>query len=122
MMYNKLVLTLFFNPQHVGILDENGAVHVQAKNMDLFICIDGDDRITNARFKSSANPYKIAGLEWLCRALEGDLLSNHPKIDYKEIADILEIPILKYSEAIALEVIYKKLISTAKDRVFRTRS
>lgn len=111
-MYNELVLGCFFNPLHTNLPEKKSAVHAKIGNMHLSIEVN-DGKIIKAGFKSRGNPYKIAGLEWLCSLLEGDLISSHPKIGYREIAEALGIPALQYAEAIALEGLYKKLIATA---------
>jgi nitrogen fixation NifU-like protein len=113
MIYNELILDYFFHPYHVGILNGNNVIQAQIKDMNLYIELDINNKIIKACFKSRANPFKIAGLEWLCRELEGDLITNHPRIDYKQIARVLDIPALKYADAIALEGIYQRLVMAA---------
>src|SRR4051794_35519775 len=100
MMYNDLVEHCFFEPQHLGILSPSQALCVNCRVgeagrgdfFDLYLLCDNQGLILKARFKAYGNPYLIAGVEWLCRQLEGSTINEHPRIEYRLMVQKLAIP------------------------------
>lgn len=56
----------------------------------------------------------IAGLEWLCRQLEGKAIDNVPPIDHLLIIKNLDIPIAQYPIALRILDIYKEVMLLIK--------
>lgn len=126
MMYNKTVQSCFFSPQHIGVLDLNQDFSVAAKSqhkgqaMVEFYMQCGPDRfIRRACFKTNGNPYLIAGLEWLCRQLEGQSLDKLPPIDYQLLVKELDIPVTQYPLALRVVTIFKEILMLMNSRFVR---
>ena len=127
MMYNELVESYFFAPEHVGIIEEITALaaHYRAKEtnlsdvFDLYLLCDSEGFIVKARFKAFGNPYLIAGLEWLCRQLENTLIAKHPCLNYLAIMETLNIPKTNMAAAIQIDEAYKALIEVMKMKLER---
>ncbi|KTD59838.1 putative iron-sulpher cluster proteins NifU [Legionella sainthelensi] len=123
MMYNKIVQDYFFLPKHVGVIDLNHALTVMVKNsqknqgiIELYLQCDSEGKILRACFKTNGNPYVIAGLEWLCRQLEGKAIDNVPQIDHLLIIKNLDIPIAQYPIALRILDIYKEVMLLIKNK------
>lgn len=118
MMYNKLVETCFFSPHHVGEIDttKDFTVHSRTHKNNQGILIDFSLRCSHegliqcARFKAVGNPFVIASLEWLCRQIEGKLITNLPELTYKTLVQQLNIPTFYYPVAIQVEEVYKEAL------------
>lgn len=123
MMYNKIVQDYFFLPKHVGIIDINHALAVMVKNsqkdqgtIEFYMQCNSEGTIVRACFKTNGNPYVIAGLEWLCRQLEGKAIDNVPQIDHVLIIKNLDIPIAQYPIALRIVGIYKEIMLLIKNK------
>lgn len=115
MMYNKITEDYFFNPKHVGRLDltKAGIFHINVTKTSLVIDLYveySNKVIQRAVFKTNGSPYVISSLEWLCRQIEGRSLGDLPDINYQRFVEVLEIPPIKYPEAVLIERVYKELI------------
>lgn len=126
MMYNKIVKSCFFLPQHIGVIDLNQEFSVVVKSqqkgqaMVEFYMQCGEDRlIRRACFKTNGNPYLIAGLEWLCRQLEGQSLNKLPPIDYQLLVKELDIPVTQYPLALRVVTIFKEILMLMNSRFVR---
>jgi nitrogen fixation NifU-like protein len=125
MNYNKLVESCFFQPTHVGVLDceQPGNLRIrqgepsQGAYFDLYVSCEKSGDISKACFKAYGNPYIIAGLEWLCRQLQGTNINTHPKLNYHVIVEKLEIPRPYYPNAVLIESGYCALVTEMKKRV-----
>lgn len=128
MMYNKIVQDYFFSPQHVGSIDNNDpfAAVFKSKQKDqgdieVYLQSNLDRAIVRACFKTNGNPYLIAGLEWLCRQLEGQLIDTIPKINYQELIKILEIPVAQYPLALRVVHVGQEVLLLMKNKVLLKR-
>ncbi|MFA5959322.1 MAG: iron-sulfur cluster assembly scaffold protein [Tatlockia sp.] len=116
-MYNKLVESCFFAPQHVGVITQSNPFVFHCRSgargrgdfFDLYL-LAKEGKITQGRFKAYGNPYLIAGLEWLCRQLEGSDVNQHPCYTHLDFAKQLGIPKTRYSVALQLEDGYREII------------
>ena len=119
MMYNKVVEDCFFALNHGGHLDENKPYTVCSHNqlsgyqglISLCIQCEPCGIVTKACFRAQGNPYLLAGLEWVCRQLEGEPIHLHPKIDYQCLMKILDIPDTQYPVALRIEEVYRQTIN-----------
>jgi nitrogen fixation NifU-like protein len=128
-MYNKTVLDYFFSPKHVGFLDLNNPLTVVSKNsqnnqeiIELYLQGTLEGTILKACFKTNGSPYIIAGLEWLCRQIEGKELDNLPPIDYIALLKDLNIPKVHYHVALRIIAIFKEgvlLMNEKKQEVLK---
>ena len=123
MMYNKLVTDYFFHPLHVGELatiTPFSVVVTSSAQISLFMQLslqcDALGRITKALFKTNGDPFTIAGLEWICRAFEGENMDMNPPITHQQIMAELERPSQYFPRAIALEKIALDAITQLKKR------
>ncbi|CAM4431331.1 MAG: hypothetical protein LEGION0403_FIIPPAGN_01084 [Legionella sp.] len=116
MMYNKTVLDYFFSPAHVGIIDLNDYTVVVKNNqkkqgtIELYMQCGQDRVIQRICFKTNGNPYLIAGLEWLCRQIEGKLIDELPSIDYQLLVNVLNIPVTQYPLALRIFSVFKETL------------
>lgn len=114
MMYNKNVETYFFDAAHSGITQSNASLGVYYQRelagqyvlMELFMECTKDQRVATMRFNAKGNPYVIAGLEWVCRTVEGLKLSELPPINYQVVMDVLDIPAAQCATAIGIVETY----------------
>ncbi|STY29107.1 iron-sulfer cluster proteins NifU [Legionella wadsworthii] len=120
-MYNRLVHDYFFKPRHVGEIDLKNHFAVVAKNhqkgqgmIELYLQCNSNGTIVRACFRSSCNPFVIAGLEWLCRFVEGKSIHATPQIDYQLIVKELEIPLTQYPLAIRIKNVYEEALLLMK--------
>lgn len=98
--YNEFVTAHFFNTKMAGTLDCNQplTVNYRAGNVargqffDLYLQCDKPGFITTARFQANGSPYLIAGLEYLCRKLEGYKISAPLPYTPQELAQRLDLP------------------------------
>lgn len=125
MMYNKVVQDCFFLPRHVGLMDLSAplTVHFSSsqKNqsfttIDLYLQCIKNGLIKRACFRATGNPYVIAGLEWLCRQIEGRSLDNLAPINYQLLIKELEIPTNQYPIALQVEDVYKEVLALMKKK------
>lgn len=121
MMYNETVRECFFSPQHIGMLDLSNRFAVFVKNsqkgqgtIELYIQCTPDNTIIRACFKTNSNPYVIAGLEWLCRQLEGKSIATMPQIDYRLLIKKLDIPNAHYHIALRIIEMYQEIVYLMK--------
>jgi len=122
MNYNKLVERCFFQPEHVGVLDSSqaGVCHSRTGDasrgdyFDLYLCCEKSGLILKACFKAYGCPYLIAGLEWICGQLEGSSISEHPRIDYKALVQLLDMPRRYYPVALLVEKAYCDVVKGGK--------
>ncbi|USQ12565.1 iron-sulfur cluster assembly scaffold protein [Legionella lytica] len=116
MMYNKTVLDYFFSPAHVGIIDLNDHTVVVKNNqkkqgtIELYMQCGQNRVIQRICFKTNGNPYLIAGLEWLCRQIEGKLIDELPPIDYQLLVNELSIPVTQYPLALRIFSVFKETL------------
>ena len=129
MMYNKTVQDYFFSPQHVGLIDLSSDLTVVFANtqkdqgtIEFYMQCTQDGIIQRVCFKTNGNPYLIAGLEWLCRQVEGLPLDKAPQIDYQELINDLNIPVSQYPLALRIVGIYKETLSLMNKRMNDERS
>lgn len=120
MHYNSLVEELFFNTQHEGKLEQGpdvvcGAIDLaKTKSIHLYLAFDKQGNILKTAFKVSGNPYLVAGLEWLCRKLEGRNMIAVPTLDYQLIMQELAIPKNSYPTALLIVEIGKETLKLMK--------
>lgn len=126
MMYNKIIKDCFFFPQHVGVIDLNDEGAVVVKNsqkgqgtIEFYMQCGRDQLILRVCFKSNGNPYLIAGLEWLCRQLEGRTTDDVPQIDYQLIIKELNIPVAQSPLALRIAAVYKEILVLMKNKFQR---
>ncbi|MDP1604803.1 MAG: iron-sulfur cluster assembly scaffold protein [Legionella sp.] len=125
MIYNELVENCFFEPKHVGMMDchlKNTLCHQvgnvsQREYFDLYLSFDETGQILKACFKAYGNPYLIAGVEWVCRQLEGTLINEHPKFDYHFVVQKLAIPKSYYPIALLVGNGYHDIVHTVKEQL-----
>lgn len=124
MMYNNTVYDYFFSPRHVGIIDLNHDFVIVCKNeqkaqgtIEFYMQCGQDRLIQKICFKSNGNPYLIAGLEWLCRQLEGLSLDKVPPIDYQRLINELDIPVTQYPLALRVVQVFKDSLILMNNRL-----
>ncbi|MFJ1267399.1 iron-sulfur cluster assembly scaffold protein [Legionella lytica] len=116
MMYNKTVLDYFFSPAHVGIIDLNDHTVVVTNNqkmqgtIELYMQCGRNRVIQRICFKTNGNPYLIAGLEWVCRQIEGKLIDELPPIDYQLLVKELDIPVAQYPLGLRIFSVFKETL------------
>lgn len=123
MMYNEIIKDCFFSPQHVGVIDLNDEGAVVVKNsqkgqgtIEFYMQCGRDKLIQRVCFKSNGNPYLIAGLEWLCRRLEGRITDDVPQIDYQLLIKELNIPVAQSPLALRIAAVYKEILVLMKNK------
>jgi nitrogen fixation NifU-like protein len=121
MNYNKLVESYFFEPQHIGILDSTQPRTICSRNVDFELYLAANEKgvIVQATFKANGNPYLIAGFEWVCRQLQGTAVNQHPRFNYQDLVQILEIPQSSYPTALLVEKGYCQGVEALKERLSR---
>lgn len=127
MIYNELVESYFFAPQHVGMIEDMTplSIHYRSKEanfsdvIDLYLEADKEGDIIKARFKAFGSPYVIASAEWLCRQLENSSLQKHPCFNYLAIMEALAIPKTNMAAALQLDEAYKAAIDLLKTKLER---
>ncbi|WP_419420389.1 iron-sulfur cluster assembly scaffold protein [Legionella sp. D16C41] len=125
MNYNKLVESYFFQPKHVGTLDNTLSRTVYCSLSDafksnyfnLYLACNEAGLIVTACFKACGSPYLIASLEWLCQQLEGSDIGEHPQLSYRTLIKQLEIPNHLYPIAILVEKGYNHIILAMKEKL-----
>ncbi len=130
MMYNKVLEDCFFSLNHGGCtLDEQkNTVCYQSQlpgpsgSIEISIQCDEGGLISRACFRAQGNPYLLAALEWVCRQIEGEPLSLHPRLDYQQLVDILEMPTTQYPVAIRVENVYRDVISRMQQQMKEVKS
>jgi nitrogen fixation protein NifU and related proteins len=118
MMYNELVESYFFAPNHVGIVDLSQPLSIhycagiagRGDIFDFYLLCDSQGFVLQARFKAYGNPYLIAAAEWLCRQLEGSLINEHPRFNHSWVAQELAIPKTRYSVALQIADGYREIV------------
>lgn len=107
---------IIFLPEHVGIIDLNNHT-VAVKNnqksqgtIELYMQCGQDRVIQRICFKTNGNPYLIAGLEWLCRQIEGKQIDELPPIDYQLLVKELNIPVTQYPLALRIFSVFKETL------------
>lgn len=119
MTYNEIVEDCFFYPKHVGVLDISQPFTCHARTsqskqgvlIDLYVASNKNKTIQRACFKATGHPYIIAGLEWICREIEGQELFHLPILNYQVIVNALQIPMVYYPLAIQVENVYQQAIT-----------
>ncbi|KTD32452.1 NifU family transporter iron binding protein [Legionella moravica] len=130
MMYNKIVQDCFFQPRHIGILDLSEPLvsycrieqHKPRIIIDLYIQCSRTGLITTVCFKTNGNPFVIAGMEWLCRNLEGTDLMKTETISYQMLINTLEIPVSQYPVALLINDVYQESLILMKKKLERYES
>jgi nitrogen fixation protein NifU and related proteins len=124
MMYNSTVNDCFFAPRHVGTLELNHDFVVVFKNkqkdqgiIEFYMQCGQDRLIHKLRFKTNGNPYLIAGLEWLCRQLEGQALDEVALINYQVLINELDIPVPQYPLALRIVQVFKESLILMNNRL-----
>lgn len=125
MMYNELVESCFFAPNHVGTLDLSqpltahyrGGEVGQGDVFDFYLRCDEQGLILKARFKAYGNPYLVAAAEWFCQQLEDSLIDEHPRFNYSWLVQELAIPKNRYPVALQIEDGYRTLVMMMKKKL-----
>lgn len=124
MNYNQLVEDCFFTPKHVGTLDCTEPFTVLSEVglrdkafLQWYAACNPQGLITQCCFKAYGNPYLIAALEWCCRQLIGTSLDGHPRFDYLQLVNELEIPKVLYPTALLVEQGYRQICEKMKQLV-----
>ncbi|MFT4058711.1 MAG: iron-sulfur cluster assembly scaffold protein [Legionella sp.] len=124
MMYNNTVYDCFFAPKHVGVIDPNHELTVFFKNsqkgqghIELYMQCGEDRIIKKICFKTNGNPYLIAGLEWICRQLEGQSVGQITSVEYQVLVKELDIPVSQYSLAVRIVGVLKEVLNLMKNRL-----
>jgi nitrogen fixation NifU-like protein len=124
MTYNKIVEECFFHSHHVGIISTHLPKVVYFRSIQKSVIIDlymhcADNKlITEMRFKTNGTPYHIAGLEWLCRQLEGESLDTEllETFNYRLLIKVLEIPLSQTPVALSIIDIYREILALMKKK------
>lgn len=119
MNYNKVVEAWFFHPEHAGSLSKTSeSVIIVSRSLDhsnrkmhLYLQLNEQRVVTAARFKAAGNPYIIAGLEWICRFVEGKNVDDLEENLYQDLLVALDIPSLQYPYALQLQAVYQEALS-----------
>jgi nitrogen fixation NifU-like protein len=108
----------------VGIIDLNHELAVVFKSklkdqglIELYMQCGQDKIIQRACFKTNGNPYLIAGLEWVCRQLEGCDIAQVVPVDYEVLVKELGIPVPQYPLAIRIVGALKEILILMKQRL-----
>jgi nitrogen fixation NifU-like protein len=126
MMYNKVVEDCFFQPRHVGVIEltapltvhiSSGQENQSVTKIDLYLQGTTKGVITRASFKTNGNPYVIAAVEWLCRRIEGQSLTNLRPFNYQILIKELDIPISQSPIAVQIEDIYLAVLALMKKKL-----
>jgi nitrogen fixation protein NifU and related proteins len=129
MMYNELVESYFFAPNHVGIVDLSQPLSLHYSEgvagrgdvFDFYLLCNSHGFVLQARFKAYGNPYLIAAAEWLCRQLEGSLINEHPRFNYSCLVQDLAIPKTRYSVALQIEDGYREIVTMMQKKLYCAR-
>lgn len=99
MQYSETLRDHFQNPRNVGRLDDSpatGSALVGSREgggmMSLHIRVDGDGRITEARFQAYGPPALIAAGSWLTERIAGVGLEKAGELSQQAVAEALELP------------------------------
>ena len=125
MMYNKLVKTCFFDIRQGGSIEELSSEQCVIKHfsekagqsMEISLACSKVGVIECARFRAQGGPFVIAGLEYLCRQLEGSALEKHPCFSYQEFIALFEIPDNLFPQALRIEDLYSDAIKKMKEAI-----
>lgn len=124
MIYNKIVYDCFFYPRHVGTIDPSQVDTIMVRNEQKgqalieFYLQHGQDRgITRACFKTNGNPFLVAGLEWLCRRIEGRIFDEIDPLDYQLLVNELAIPVTQYPLALRIVAVFKESLILMNNRL-----
>lgn len=109
--YNQLVEDYFFNAKMTGELDCSKPLTVNYRAgtvqrglfFELYLEGNAAGIIVAARFKAYGSPYLIAGVEWLCRKLQGSSFVNAQPLNAKELAQQLDLPKKQQSVVLLIE-------------------
>lgn len=123
-VYSKRVMDLFQNPKNVGSFDESepnigmGRVGSPACGdvMELWIKVNDQDVIEDARFKTFGCGSAIASASLATEWLKGKTLEEAKKIKNVEIAKELELPPIKVHCSVLAEDAIKGAIENYKER------
>lgn len=125
MIYNELVESCFFAPEHVGTVDLTQHLSVYHRTgeagrgdvCDFYLQCNEEGVVLKARFKAYGNPYLVAAAEWLCRQLKGSQIHTHPQWTHGVLVEKLAIPKIRYSVALQVEDGYQELIQKMKAKL-----
>lgn len=118
MNYSKEIEGYFFSPQHVGTLDTRLPLCIsyqegsEKQGLMIVLTLVGNESglILKARFKAFANPYYIAGLEWLCQHLEGSSFLQPLSFDFALFQKALDLREEHYPLVLKIESLNKTVI------------
>lgn len=120
MIYNQVIQECFFDPKHVGVIDDAAPRVVCIKKkyqahvyLELYLRLDVARVIQRICFKTNGNPYLISGMEWVCRSWEGRILGNDFVIDYRELIQLMDIPTEYYPAALQIQSVFKEAVQAA---------
>lgn len=110
MSYNNLVLSLFFNPEHAGILEKKQRGKIgrfvdasQNQRIDFYVDYQSSGSMCSICYLVKGNPYIIAGAEWMAQAVEktgnGTILTD---MTPQYWLDLFAIPKLEKRIAVSL--------------------
>lgn len=122
MMYNEVVESCFFTPNHVGTMDLTQPLSAHYRGgetgrgdvFDFYLLCNEEGLVLKACFKAYGNPYLVAAAEWICRQLESSQIDKHPRFNYRTLVDELTIPKTRYSVALQVEDGYRELVEKLK--------
>ncbi len=113
--YSPLILEHFYQPRHIGVLDENdshvGTGRIGDLNsicvMQVHINFDKEERITAARFKVHGCVAAIATMSWLCEYLIGKTITEVTALKSAVLFQPLQLVPQKYYCALWAEDVLK---------------
>ncbi|KTD65794.1 hypothetical protein [Legionella spiritensis] len=122
MNYNSLLETLFFKPEHVGVPDGSiplvACSRIRVKKgarFDFCMACEPSGLVKKACFKAYGNPYLVAGLEWLCRQVEGTMILRPFILDHQKLVELLAIPKSRHPDALLIAESYREVLETMKN-------
>jgi nitrogen fixation NifU-like protein len=122
-MYNNIIQDCFFQTRHNGVieLDDPQVVYYRGCQsnqviIDLYVRLNKNGLIPEARFKAKGNPYVIATMEWLCRRVEGSEFKALPELSCKILIEELGIPHRHYPIAVLIEDVYQEILVLMKKK------
>lgn len=126
MMYNDLVKTYFFKPNHIGVIDLDspfsGHSRVgepgQSTFFDLYLQCSKQGGIEKLCFKAVGSPYLIAALESLCHRLQGKSI-HETAVAYQDLVQELDIPRSQYPVALQVVQTYEHLAKCMQHQLMR---
>lgn len=125
MIYNELVASCFFAPNHVGVVDLTQPLSAHFRGgevgrgdiFDFYLLCDNTGLVLKACFKAYGSPYLVAAAELICQQLEGSKIDEHPQFNYSWLVQQLEIPKTRYPVALQIEDGYREVVLMMKEKL-----